>query len=167
MRRAPRRPAGHLGRADRDPVRTLMARARDDSGAAVVEFVILVVLALVPLVYVVLAAMEVQSAAYAVTQGAREAGRAFAQADSPSQALGDARTAARIALADQGFESAPDSLRIDCAGPCLAPGSTVTVRLGLRVALPFLPDSLASSTPGAVPVSAEHVVPIDEYRSSP
>ncbi len=147
--------------------RRLMARAHDDSGAAVVEFVVLVVLALVPLVYVVLAAMEVQSAAYAVTQGAREAGRAFAQADSPAQAMSDARTAARIALADQGFDSAPDSLRIDCAGPCLAPGSTVTVRLGVRVPLPFLPDSLASTTPGAVPVSAEHVVPIDEYRSSP
>ncbi len=151
----------------RDTMRRLSLRARDDSGAAVVEFVVLLVLALVPLVYVVLAAMEVQSAAYAVTQGAREAGRAFAQADHPAQAMDDARTAARLALADQGFPSQADSLRIDCSGPCLAPGSAVTVRLGLRVPLPFVPEFLTSTSPGAVPVSAEHVVPIDEYRSSP
>lgn len=139
--------------------------AREDRGASVVEFTVLVVLVLVPLVYVVLAGMRVQAAAYAVTQGAREAGRAFVQAESPGRAHAHARTAAEIALSDQGFDAEGDSLRIDCAGPCLSPGSLVTVRLGLRVRLPFLPESLAGTTVGSVPVSAEHVIPVDEYRS--
>lgn len=139
-----------------------------DEGAAVVEFVVLVVLVLVPVVYVVLAAMQVQSAAYAVTQAAREAGRAYVQADSTGQAERDARMATSLALADQGFDPGSDSLRVECgSSACLSPGSRVTVRVALRVRLPFLPDALADSTLGAVPVSAVHVVPVDEYRGLP
>ena len=141
--------------------------ARDDSGAAVVEFVVLVVLVLVPVVYVVLAAMRVQAGAYAVTQAAREAGRAFVQADSPGQATSDARLATAIALRDQGFDLRPGVLSVDCGGPCLAPGSTVDVAVTLRVSLPFLPDSLADTTAGSIRVSAHHAVPVDEYRGMP
>lgn len=141
---------------------------RDDGGAAVVEFVVLVVLVLVPVVYVVLAATRVQAGAYAVTQAAREAGRAFVQANSPGEGASDARLATAIALQDQGFEVRPGVLSIDCGnGQCLAPGSTVDVHVTLRVPLPFLPDSLAESTVGSIRVSADHAVPVDEYRGMP
>ena len=141
--------------------------ARDDSGAAVVEFVVLVVLVLVPVVYIVLAIMRVQAGAYAVTQAAREAGRAFVQADSPARGISDARLATAIALRDQGFDLRPGSLDVDCGGPCLAPGSTVDVAVDLRVPLPFLPDSFADTTAGSIRVSATHSVPVDEYRGIP
>ena len=141
---------------------------RDDGGAAVVEFVVLVVLVLVPVVYVVLAATRVQAGAYAVTQAAREAGRAFVQANSPGEGASDARLATAIALRDQGFEVRPGVLSIDCGnGQCLTPGSTVDVHVTLRVPLPFLPDSLAESTVGSIRVSADHAVPVDEYRGMP
>lgn len=140
-------------------------RVRDDSGAAVVEFVVLVVLVLVPVVYVVLAGMRVQAGAYAVTQAAREAGRAFVQADTPAQGAAAARMATAIALRDQGFEARPGALTVDCGnGPCLAPGSHVAVEVALRVPLPFLPESLADSNVGSIRVSADHLVPVDEYR---
>ena len=72
-----------------------------------------------------------------------------------------------LALADQGFESKPDSLRINCGSRgCLAPGSEVIVRVDLRVRLPFLPGSLGETSVGSVPVSADHRVPIDTYRSA-
>lgn len=145
----------------------LIRSLRRDEGAAVVEFVVLVVLVIVPIVYAVIAAMSVQSAAYAVTQAARESARAFTQADSVAEARSAARMATRVALVDQGVPLRGDELRIDCDGSCLAPGSTIRVIVSTRVRLPFLPDSLADSTVGAVPVSAEHLAVIDDYRDAP
>ena len=145
----------------------LIRSLRRDEGAAVVEFVVLVVLVIVPIVYAVIAAMSVQSAAYAVTQAARESVRAFTQADSVAEARSAARMATRVALVDQGVPLRGDELRIDCDGSCLAPGSTIRVSVSTRVRLPFLPDSLADSTVGAVPVSAEHLAVIDDYRDAP
>lgn len=145
----------------------LARRMRDDRGAAVVEFVVLVVLVIVPIVYAVIAAMSVQSAAYAVTQAARESARAFTQADSLAEARSAARMATRVALSDQGVAVRGDELRIDCDGTCLAPGSVIRVSVSTRVRLPFLPESLADSTIGAVPVSADHLAVIDDYRDAP
>lgn len=144
----------------------LLRRLRRDDGAAVVEFVVLVVLVIVPIVYAVIAAMSVQSAAYAVTQAARESARAFTQAESLMEARSAARMATRVALSDQGVPLRGDELRIDCDGSCLAPGSTIRVSVSTRVRLPFLPDSLADSTVGAVPVSAEHLAVVDDYRDA-
>lgn len=146
-------------------MRVLRRQAARDDGAAVVEFVVLVVLVIVPILYVVIAVMQVQSAAYAVTQAARESARAFVQADSLAEARASARTATRIALEDQGVPLRGDELLISCEGTCLGPGTTLRVRVSTRVRLPFLPDSLAESTVGAVPVSADHVAVIDDYRS--
>ncbi len=142
----------------------ILRRLRRDDGAAVVEFVVLVVLVLVPTVYAVIAVMSVQSAAYAVTQAARESARAFTQADSLMEARSAARMATRVALSDQGVPWRGDELRIDCQGACLAPGTAIRVSVSTRVRLPFLPDSLADGVMGAVPVSAEHLAVIDDYR---
>lgn len=131
------------------------------------EFVVLVVLVIVPIVYAVIAVMSVQSAAYAVTQAARESARAFTQADTITEARAAARAATRIALDDQGISARGDTLAIDCQGTCLAPGSSITVSVSTRVRLPFMPDSLVDSTLGAVPVSAVHVAVIDDYRDAP
>lgn len=148
-------------------IHAIVQRMRRDDGAAVVEFVVLVVLVIVPIVYAVIAVMSVQSAAYAVTQAARESARAFTQADTVSEARSAARAATRLALGDQGVRVHGDELVVECQGSCLAPGSSIRVRVSTRVRLPFLPDSLADSTVGAVPVSAEHVFVIDDYRDAP
>lgn len=145
----------------------LLQRLRGDDGAAVVEFVVLVVLVIVPIAYAVIAVMSVQSAAYAVTQAARESARAFTQADGLAEARSAARMATRVALADQGVPWRGDELQVDCDGSCLAPGTSIRVSVSTRVRLPFLPDSLADSTVGAVPVSAVHLAVIDDYRDAP
>ena len=48
-------------------------RARDEQGTAVIEFVWLAILLLVPLLYVVLTVFETQRAAYAASAAARSA----------------------------------------------------------------------------------------------
>jgi hypothetical protein len=56
---------------------------RSDRGSAIVEFHFLGILLLVPLVYILLAVLDVQRTSYGVTQAAREAGRIFAAACCP------------------------------------------------------------------------------------
>ncbi|SHN47791.1 TadE/TadG family type IV pilus assembly protein [Cryptosporangium aurantiacum] len=100
-----------------------------ESGAAIVEFVFAGVLLLAPLLYVVLALSEAQRHAFAVTQAAREAGRAYATADDPSTASARATYAVRLALADQGLSGDAElhwgPIGASCEGPLVADGLTV------------------------------------------
>lgn len=120
---------------------------RDERGSALVEFTWLGLLLLVPLVYVVLSVFEVQRGAYAVTTASRSAARAFSLAASEVEGRAAATAAVQTAFADQGMSGAGYTLDIGCAGGCLQPGSTVTVRLATQVDLPLLPDMLGGNTP--------------------
>jgi hypothetical protein len=113
---------------------------RADEGSALVEFVYLSVLLLIPLVYVVLTAVSVQRNAFGLAAAARDAGRAYATAG--SDRLGEARAVAsvRLAMHDQGIEWSPDGRVVRC-GPCdYAPGSEFTVAVHSRVRLPLVPS---------------------------
>ena len=84
-------------------------RDRGESGTALVEFVWLAILLIVPLLYIVLAAFDTQRAAYAASSAARSAGRAFVTA--PDQASGYARAeaAVRLPTATRGSSRSPTS----------------------------------------------------------
>lgn len=139
---------------------------RDQRGTAVIEVTWLTVLLLVPLVYVVAAVFETQQAAFAVTQAAKAAGRAYVTAPSEASARARARAAARLALRDQGVEPTRVELRFTCTPRprnCLSPGSTVRVEAGYDVPLPLMPRALGSRG-ASVSVTAEHAEPYGTYR---
>ena len=145
----------------------MSCRARDESGTALVEFVWLAILLIVPLLYIVLAAFDTQRAAYAASSAARSAGRAFVTA--PDQASGYARAeaAVRLAYRDQGIESQPD-VRISCRPDprnCLTPGSVVRTEIGSSVDLPLMPAALGSNTP-RISVDSEHEAPYGTFREA-
>lgn len=143
------------------------ARRRDEQGSAVVEFVTLAVILLIPLVYLVLLLGRVQAGAYAVSQAAREAGRAYVTADTGEDAAARARAAAHIAFADQRFEDA-GRLELACDGsPCLRPDGRVQTTATVRVPLPLVPAFVRDVVPLSVPVSASHVSTVDRFRGLP
>ena len=72
----------------------IRAQLADQSGNAMIEFVFLGIILLIPLIYLVLAASYVQRNIYGVTQAAREAGRAYATADDSDSGLDRAEYAA-------------------------------------------------------------------------
>src|SRR6476661_4230607 len=78
--------------------------APTERGSAVVEFVFLAVLLMVPLFYLVMVLARLQAGAYAVSGAAREAGRAYTTARVPAQAPARAEAAAGVAFSDQGFD---------------------------------------------------------------
>lgn len=140
---------------------------RGEDGTALVEFTYLAILLMVPLVYVMTGVFQVQKAAFAVTEAARQSGRAFALADSVPTGQARAAAATTLALADQGIhDGAPPS--ITCPeGACLAPGSTVQVTVAYTVRLPVLSVFLPSGSGAGIPVRASHTEVVDTFQQGP
>lgn len=141
-----------------------------DDGSAVVEFLGVALVLLVPVVYLVLVLAALQGAAFAVDGAAREAVRAVTAATPEQDAAQRAVAAVGIALADQGLDPAlaPDAVVLTCeeAG-CTAPGATVTATVEVQVPLPGVPSWLREAVPLVVPVSAQATGAVDEFRAGP
>jgi hypothetical protein len=139
----------------------------DESGTAIVEFVFLAILLMIPLVYVVLTAVSVQRAAFAQTAAAREAARAYATAGSDAEGERRAEAAVVLAMRDQGIDWAPTGRVIECGACSYAPGSAFSVDLGTVVRLPFVPDWMCGSRCVAgISVSAHHRERVDCFNGS-
>lgn len=134
--------------------RALSRLASGEDGNAIVEFLGVALLLLVPVVYLALTLGRVQAATFAVDGAAREAARAITTAPDAATADARAEAAVRIALADQGVPADPvAATTVTCDDDCLAPGATVTVRVCVEVALPGT-SWLQGAVPLAVPVTA-------------
>jgi Flp pilus assembly protein TadG len=143
-------------------------RARDDAGSAIIEFVFVAVLVMVPLVYLVVAVASVQRSELAVSQAAREAGRAFATSDLAADAPARAQAAVRIALQNQGLIDA-DLKYVQAGGSCDAAPVVPTLRAGeqfmvcvtLQVDVPGVPTLLRGK---GITTVGKYVVHVDDYR---
>ena len=138
----------------------------DEDGNAVVEFIWVGILLLIPMVWIVMSVFEVQRGAFGTSAAARSAARAYALA--PTDAIGEARArdAARRALADQGLEGSPLTVRVSCTPlprNCHSGTSVITVRIDSRVELPLMPQILGGDTPSFA-LDASHTVPIGQYQ---
>ncbi len=151
-------------------IRELRARANADDGSAILEFVFVAVIVMVPLIYLIVAAATVQRSEFAVSQAAREAGRAFATSDRADQALARARAAVHIALHDQGLPDDADIAYVPAGSSCtaarIAPalqaGAEFTVCVIRHLSIPAVPHVLAGK---AITTVGEYVVHIDDYRT--
>lgn len=148
-----------------------MTRRDEDGGSALIEFVFVAVIVMVPLVYLIVSVAAVQRSQLAVAQAAREAGRAFATADRAADARPRARAAVRIALQDEGLSDDVDLRYVpagaSCTGsvqtmPALAAGAQFTVCVIRTVEIPGVPKFLSGE--GIRTVGA-YVVHVDDYRS--
>lgn len=146
-----------------------MTRRADDGGSAIVEFVFVAIIVMVPLVYLIVAVAAVQRSELAVSQAAREAGRAFATADRAQQALPRAQAAVRIALHNQGVPDDAEVRFVPAGAPCGAPATTPQLRPGAEftvcvirsVDIPGVPRFLSGK---GISTVGEYVVHIDDYR---
>lgn len=144
-----------------------MTGRKAEDGSALVEFVWLSVILMIPLVYIVLSALSVQRASFAVTEAAREGARAYATAGSDAEGERRAEQAIALAMGDQGVNWSPSGRVVDCGDCTYTPGSVFVVRLNTRVALPFVPSWLCGSRCVAgITVSAHHTERIDCFGGS-
>ena len=138
-------------------------RPRHDEGRAIVEFIFLGVLLLLPLVYLVLTAARLQAASFSASLAGRESGRAFVTASSDAEAQTRAQSAAELAFEDFAFTDGA-SLAVSCDGsPCLRPEGVVTSTATIVVQLPLIPDLIADHLPASVTISSTHVASVDRF----
>ncbi len=145
-----------------------------ERGAAVVEFLVVFLTLLVPLVYVMVVMADVQRALLATSSAAREAGRVYATGSDRLDAERRAQAAYREVLASYGMRAgdprAGMRLQVGCpagAGSgCVAgfgPGAEVQVVVTYRVPVARLPFLGAVAGPGLT-VGATHHTRVDRYR---
>jgi Flp pilus assembly protein TadG len=140
-----------------------------DGGSAMVEFVWLSVLLLVPLTYVVIGVFRVQAAAFGVSAAARAAARAYVAAPdgtSDGERAARARAAALLALGDQGIRDPPvDAVTVIGPTPeADRPGLVdVTVTVALRADLPAAPTWLRHAA--SVGVRSRHTERLDVFAA--
>lgn len=129
-----------------------------DRGSALVEFVGLALIMIIPVSYLVMVAGRVEGAIFAAQGAAEAAGRAYATAGADALGQDRARLAAALVLGDDGLGPAATSTVIDCGYCDYAPGSMFTVTVQVTVPLPGLPAAFCGShgCVASIPVRAEH-----------
>ncbi len=153
--------------------RLAAAGGEGERGAAILEFIAVFLVLVVPLVYAIVVFADVQRALLASSSAAREAGRLYATA--PDRQTGSARalTAYRDLLANYRLpaERAGIRLRSSCpAGapaPCrggFGPGAEITVVVTYRVPVTRIPFIGPVAGP-SLRVGATHRTRADRYRA--
>lgn len=152
-------------------------RRAGDDGAAIVEFIALSLLLLVPLTYLVITLSRIQAGAFAAEGAAHEAARTAVVTGVASRehgasrdaamAAGSGRADAVVALVadDFGFDSDVTSLVLTCEGQCLEPGGNVDAEVTISVSLPGIPGFLGDAIDLAVDVVASARAPVDSVVS--
>ncbi|MCW2528250.1 MAG: hypothetical protein JWM76_3110 [Pseudonocardiales bacterium] len=144
------------------------AHGKED-GSAVIEFIFVAVLVLVPLLYLIVTVATIQRSRLAVTNAARDVGRAIATSTSSAEARTRAEAALRIALSGQNVSASDvqlkyvradtgcDSASVD---PPLDPGAEFAVCVVRSQDLPAVPRILAGR---GVTTIGRFVVHIDQF----
>lgn len=144
-----------------------------EDGAAIIEFIALSLLLLVPLTYLVVTLSRIQAGAFAAEGAAHEAARTavvtgvasleHGGSSEASMTAGANRAEAAVTLMadDFGFDANDATLVLECEGPCLEPGGNVTAHVTIAVALPGIPGFLSGAIPLSVDVEASARAPVD------
>ncbi len=112
-----------------------------ERGGAVVEFVLLGALLLVPVVYFVVTVGTLQGASYAAAGAADHAAKIFVRAADPASARANAEASVSLAMSDFAMDASAWIMNVACDRPaCLEAGGVVTVTVGVDVPLPLAPD---------------------------
>ena len=129
--------------------------APDDTGRAVLEFIVLGVLVMLPVLYIAMSLLTLQATTFAAAQAARDAARILDNA--PTAAAGETRAlaAARQTLTDQNLTGTDVRLHYvptgaDCTTatprrPDLTPGAVYDICVTVPLVLPLLPADLTAA----------------------
>jgi len=140
-----------------------------EGGAAVIEFVVVFLALLLPLVYVLSIMAGVQRALLATSSAAREVGRVWVTSPDVGTADSRARVAFQDVMGNFGYAPGDRNVAVEvCVGPpgcggTFGPGAELRVRVVYRVPVARVPffGSLAGPV---LPVGATQRTRVDRYR---
>ena len=117
-----------------------------DRGSAIVEFVALGLLLLIPIIYFVVTASRVQAGSFAVVAASEQAGQAISVMEAENFNQAAIHEIAAVAALDHGFDAQDLALEVSCSdGSCTSPGAVATVHARLTVGLPAVPGFVTAN----------------------
>lgn len=157
-----------------DPDQVKEADQARDNGRAIIEVVFLAVLLLIPVLYLLISVLRLQAATFAVTQAARDAGRAIDAAPSIDVGIDRAQQIAAIDLADQHVNTPEITLHFVVVGtsctsgtptqPTLDAGAVFDLCVTAVVSLPGVPTAVLGTRNT---VTGVYTVHIGDLREGP
>lgn len=130
---------------------------RNESGEATIEFVGVVLLLLVPLLYLILVFFQVQAGLYAAETGAAASARILTE--HPHTGMEAAQLAIQVAAADQGIPVEGVSFSLSCESEsCPDAGSRGVVEVQLKVPLPVVGAIAKGMFPTEVTLNSVHPI---------
>ena len=143
-----------------------------DAGRAIIEVVFLAILMLIPIVYLLISLIRIQAATLAVTQAARDAGRAIDTAPTIEDGIARAQQIAAIDLADQHIPGGNITLQFVNPGtactaentttPSLTPGAVYDLCITTTLTLPGIPTIVTGVNNTATGVYTVHISELRE-----
>ena len=144
----------------------MRSRSEHDRGSASIEFIVVGVAIILPLIYIAITVLTLNAAQFASNQAAREGARAFVTSSGNSSANQRARIAANQAFADYGLAESKPRIAITCDHiSCLTPGGSVSIEVTTQVPLPFVPR-WGSSDLITMPITSQATLLVDQYRQA-
>jgi Flp pilus assembly protein TadG len=131
-----------------------------ERGSAALEFIVVGMLLLVPLVYLIVTLGLIQGSALGVEAGARHVARAVATAVDTDEARDRADLVVASVVREYGLDASRTVVETRCrpAGTtCPRAGATLVVTLRTTVALPLVPPVLGLDRLASVPVESTTV----------
>ena len=142
----------------------------DDEGSAALEFIVVGVLMLVPLVYLIVALATIQGQSLGVSTAARHLARAIAVASDGVDANAQAQLVLDAVEREYGIDPDTMTTTIECTpegASCPRPGAILTVTVSADVALPMMPSLLGMDKIARVPVQSSSVQRVSQYWEGP
>lgn len=153
-------------------------REVNDAGAAVVEFIGVSVVLLIPVTYLIITLSIIQAGSFAAESAARDAARSAVVtgvaavesgatiAQATALARGTATDSVVLVAEDFGFEREDTSVEMLCSStPCFQPGSAVSVHVTVVVTAPGVPSWITQIAPMSITVSSHARSPVDGLAS--
>lgn len=133
-----------------------------ERGSATVEFLMLSLVLLIPVVYLMIYVSQIQAAAFASVAAADQAARVLV-ASAEEVSVGQAASTIQLTLADYGVSSDLADVSVRCSvGGCgtREPAEVVEVSVAVEVPVPFAPAPWSASlSPVSVGSEARQMVP--------
>ena len=138
----------------------------DERGSAALEFILVGLLLLVPLVYLIVSLGLIQGQSLGAEAGARHIARTLSTAENADAARESADLILRSVVDEYGLDADSVRMSLEChptAGPCPEAGSTLVVTIQTSVALPLVPPVLGLDRLASIPVEASAVQKVSRF----
>jgi Flp pilus assembly protein TadG len=140
-----------------------------ERGSAALEFILVGMLLLVPLVYLIVSLGMIQGQSLGAEAGARHIARALSTAENAEAARESADRILQSVVEEYALDPASVRFSLEChpgGGSCPQAGSTLVVTVRTSVALPLVPPVLGLDRLASIPVEASAVQKVSRFWES-